>query len=173
MEEHHSMPATYLTKNNIVMQIRRYKPEDNKAVKALHFAGLAQFGASEDPYHDSDLDDIEGVYLNNDGEFLVGTLNDEIIAIGALKKVTATRGEIKRIRVDRKVQRHGYGQAILKKLMETATECGYLELCLDTVIDNIPAQRLFEKYGFCETHRGRVGVYDLVFYGKKLNEGGK
>ena len=150
------------------MQIRRYKPGDNKAVKALHFAGLNQFGGNADPYHDKDLDDIEGVYLNNDGEFLVGTLNDKIIAIGALKKITAIRGEIKRIRVDRKFQRHGYGQAILKKLLEIATEYGYLELCLDTVVDNIPAQRLFEKHGFYETHRGRVGAYDLAFYNRNL-----
>jgi len=57
--------------------------------------------------------------------------------------------------------------------MEIARELGYTELCLDATVDNAPARRLFEKCGFTETHRGKVGAYDLIFYGKKLNKGGK
>ena len=155
------------------MLIRRYQAEDNKEVKDLHYAGLAQFGASKDPYHDSDLDDIEGIYINNTGDFLVGTEENEIVAMGAIKKITATRGEIKRIRVRRDYQGHGYGSIILSKLIQRAGELGYAELCLDTLVSNIPAQHLLEKCGFAETHRGKVGTYDLIFYRKKLNEGGK
>ncbi|OGN98775.1 MAG: hypothetical protein A2Y89_05745 [Chloroflexi bacterium RBG_13_51_18] len=152
------------------MQIRRYQAEDKEAVKALHYAGLAQFGATEDPYYDSDLDDIEGIYINKHGDFIVGLENKEIIAMGALKKVSDTRGEIKRIRVRRDCQRRGHAQMILSRLMEIAQELGYKELCLDATVNNIPAQRLFEKCGFIETHRGKVGKYDLVFYEKKLNQ---
>jgi len=155
------------------MLIRRYQAEDNKEVKDLHYAGLAQFGASKDPYHDSDLDDIEGIYINNTGDFLVGTEENEIVAMGAIKKVTASRGEIKRIRVRREYQRRGYGQTILSRLVELAVELGYTELCLDSTDNNAAAQGLFEKCGFNETHRGKIGIYDLVFYRKKLNEGGK
>jgi len=152
------------------MLIRRYQAQDNEAVKALHYAGLAQFGAAADPYHDNDLDDIEGIYINNNGDFLVGIDEDKIMAIGAIRKVSATRGEIKRIRVHRKCQRRGYGQTILSRLLELAAELGYTELCLDATVDNTPAQRLFEKCGFIETHRGKVGTYDLVFYEKKLKQ---
>ena len=153
------------------MLIRRYKSKDNQAVKALHYAGLAQFGATEDPYHDNDLDDIEGVYINNAGEFLVGLLDEKLAVMGAIKRVSATCAEIKRIRVSRDCQQRGYGQAILAKLIELAEGLGYTELRLDTVTGNTPAQRLFEKFGFKETHRGKVGTYDLVFYGKKLKHG--
>ena len=155
------------------MQIRRYRAEDNEAVKALHYAGLAQFGATEDPYYDSDLDDIEGVYINNNGDFLVGTEDGEIVAMGAIKEKSATCGEIKRIRVRHDYQRHGHAVTILSRLEDIASDLGYTELCLDATIDNLPAQRLFEKCGFTETHRGKVGVYDLIFFGKKLNAGGK
>ncbi len=170
------MPATRLFNrktSNFNMLIRRYQAEDNKEVKDLHYAGLAQFGAAEDPYHDSDLDDIEGIYINNNGDFLVGTEGNEIVAMGAVKKITTTRGEIKRIRVGREYQRRGYGQTILSRLVELAMELGYTELCLDSTDNNAAAQRLFEKCGFAETHRGKVGTYDLIFYIKKLNEGGK
>jgi len=51
-----------------------------------------------------------------------------------------------------------------------AVESGYQELCLDTVIDNTPAKLLFKKFGFVEMHCGKVGAYDLVFYGRKLKK---
>jgi len=155
------------------MLIRRYQAEDNKEVKDLHYAGLAQFGAEKDPYHDSDLDDIEGIYINNNGDFLVGTEGNEIVAMGAVKKNTATRGEIKRIRVRREYQKRGYGQTILSRLVELAVELGYTELCLDATDNNAAAQCLFGKCGFEETHRGKIGIYNLIFYRKKLNKGGK
>lgn len=101
------------------MLIRRYQTKDNGEVKALHYAGLRQFGAAEDPYHDSDLDDIEGIYLSNNGDFLVGTIDGEIVAMGVVKKVTAKRGEIKRIRIRQDHQRQGHGQTMLEKLIET------------------------------------------------------
>jgi ribosomal protein S18 acetylase RimI-like enzyme len=153
-----------------MLKIRRYQPQDNKAVKELHYAGLAQFGVAVDPYHDSDLDDIENIYINNHGDFLVGLEGGEIVAMGAIRKVSETCGEIKRIRVRQDCQRRGYGQTILLKLMEIAAALGYTELRLDTVAHNTPARRLFEMFGFTKTHRGKVGDYELIFYGKRLNK---
>lgn len=150
------------------MLIRRYQAQDNEEIKALHFAGLAQSGGSPDPYYDNDLDNIEAIYINNSGDFLVGTEGDEIVAMGALKKKTATCGEIKRIRVNRYHQRRGYARTILLKLADIAKTLGYKELCLDTTVDNNAARQFFEKCGFVETHRGKVGIYDMVFYEKKL-----
>jgi ribosomal protein S18 acetylase RimI-like enzyme len=165
------MLAAYLFRDRIFpMLIRRYQAPDNVSIKALHYAGLAQFGAVTDPYHDNDLNDIEGTYINNGGEFLVGTRNEEIIAMGALKRISADRAEIKRVRVRQDCQRRGYGETILLRLIELAVKTGFKELCLDSVVDNVPAQRLFDKCGFTEIRRGKVGKYDLVFYTKKLNE---
>ena len=154
--------------NEEIFLIRRYQPQDKQAVKALHLAGLAQFGATEDPYYDSDLDEIDGIYLNNNGDFLVGYRDGIIVAMGAIRKVSDNLGEIKRIRVHRNHQRKGYGLAISLRLIEVATGLGYTELCLDTVFDNIPAIRLFEKLGFTETHRKQIGGYNLIFYAKRL-----
>jgi ribosomal protein S18 acetylase RimI-like enzyme len=157
-----------------MLLIRRYQAPDNKAVKELHYAGVVQMdpdaSRQDNPFIDSDLDDIEGIYLNNHGDFIVGTEGQEIVAMGAIRKVSAKCGEIKRIRVRQNCQRQGYGRTILLKLMELASEIGYTELCLDTLASNIPAQRLFEKCGFAENHRGKIGPYDLIYYGKKLNK---
>lgn len=151
-----------------MLKIRRYQPKDNTTVKTLHFAGLEQFGAKANRYLDDDLDNIEERYLNNNGDFLVGIESNEMVVIGAIRKVTSTRGEIKRIRVSKDFQRKGYGQAILLKLIERGEKLGYNELILDTMAHNIPAQRLFEKHGFFETHRVKFGPDDLVFYKRVL-----
>ncbi len=154
------------------MLIRRYKPLYNEDVKQLHYAGVTQIDLThnhpDNPFVDSDMDDIEGFYINNRGEFLIGVEDDEIVAIGGLKRVSDTCGEIKRIRVRRDRQKQGLGQEIMTRLIETAEELGYQELKLDTLENNLPAQRLFEGQGFMETRRGNLGSYHLIYYKKRL-----
>jgi ribosomal protein S18 acetylase RimI-like enzyme len=152
-----------------MLLIRQYQRKDNATVKALHFAGLEQFGGKPDNQYDKDLDHIEEIYLDNNGDFIVGLIGNEIVAIGGLKKISPSKGELKRIRVRKDIQRKGYGETILSRLIERSLELGYSELCLDTLAQNIPAQKLFEKHGFIERHRGKIGLYDMVFYEKSLN----
>jgi ribosomal protein S18 acetylase RimI-like enzyme len=155
--------------------IRRYQPQDNKVVKELNYAGLKQMSPERNfqsiPFLDSDLDDIEGIYLNH-GDFIVGLQDGEIVAMGAFKKVSSECAEIKRIRIRPDCQRKGYGETIMLKLMELAMEKGYLEVCLDTLTNNIRAQRLFEKCGFVKSGGGKRGPFDLLYYSRKLNHGG-
>lgn len=154
------------------MLIRRYQPQDNATVKALHFAWLEQIGTGivlqEPSPYDADLDNIESVYLDDGGEFIVGILENEIVAMGAYRRVSPARAEIKRIRVRLDCQGRGYGESILKRLLSMAKEAGYREAYLDTTADNIPAQQLFRKYGFIETHQGKLNSLDIIYYKKKL-----
>jgi ribosomal protein S18 acetylase RimI-like enzyme len=159
------------------LTIRCYRPTDNEIVKELHYAGIAQMVEMDidvdppgNPFTDSDLDDIEGAYINNRGDFLIGTQDGEIVAIGAIRRYSGDCGEIKRIRVSRDCQRRGYGQTILLQLLERAVELGYREVCLDTLTGNLPAQRLFKKCGFLEKTREKMGPFDLIIYGRSLNE---
>jgi GNAT superfamily N-acetyltransferase len=163
-----------------MLTIRRYQAADNEKVKELHYAGIAQMAEMDidvdppgNPYFDSDLDDIEGVYTNNRGDFLIGSENGEIVAMGAIRWHSGDCGEIKRIRVRRDYQRLGYGQMILLRLLERATELGYWEVRLDTLTGNFPAQRLFEKCGFREKTREKMGPFELFIYRKKLDERGE
>jgi len=164
-----------------MLKIRRYRPEDNAAVKELHFAGIAQMrelspvpGNPDPRNYSQDMDDIENIYLNN-GNFLVGLRGEEIVAIGAVKKLSATSAEIKRLRVRRDCQRKGFAKAIMVKLIESAKQLGYTELCLDTLVNNTPvnntpAQQLFESLGFTKMKQEMLGPFELIYYGKKLNE---
>jgi ribosomal protein S18 acetylase RimI-like enzyme len=151
-----------------MLQLRRYRPEDSAAVRALHCAGLAQMHSGADrsdaAFFDADLDDIESHYLNGRGDFLLGFDGAGLAVMGALRQKTETLGEIKRLRVRRDCQRHGYGTIMVVKLVTRAAALGYKELVLDTLENNLGAQTLFESCGFTEDRRGMRGNYHLVFY---------
>lgn len=159
----------------LMLQIRRYHPEDNEAVKELNDAGLAQMNPSGEllkiPNIDSDLDDIEGIYLK-DGDFIVGMEDGKIVAMGAFKKKTPVCAEFKRLRIRPDCQHKGYGEVIMLKLMELAVGMGYQEAFLDTLTTNTRAQRLFEKCGFIRKGCEKKGQFELFYYTRKLNEGG-
>jgi ribosomal protein S18 acetylase RimI-like enzyme len=158
-----------------MLVIRRYQPQDNKVVRELNDAGIAQIEPSGElrslPFVTADFDDIEGVYLKN-GDFIVGLQDGVVVAMGAFKRRTPTCAEFKRLRIRPDCQRKGYGEVIMLKLMELAAAMGYTEGFLDTLVTNYRAQRLFEKLGFSKNGGGKRGPFDLLFYTRTLNQRG-
>lgn len=149
----------------MALTIRRYHPEDREAVRALHFEGLEAVGAlAGDPSLDEDLGRIEEAYLATGGEFLVGTIGRNVVAMGALKKVSGAWAEIKRMRVSPRLWRRGHGQEVLSALARRAAGMGYETLRLDTAVHQTSARRLYEKNGFREVGRGSIGGIESVFY---------
>ena len=150
-----------------ILKIRRYQPEDNAAAKALNYAGLAQMRPDINwkgiEVADGDYDDIEEIYIKNRGDFVVGTIDNEVIVTGAVKNLDETTAEIKRIRVRPDLQRNGYGEAMTLKLIEIAKELGYERIRIDTMVSNTRAQQLFKKLGFKKSHQGKIGDYDVIF----------
>ena len=149
------------------LRIRRYEAGDREPVWRLHDVAMRGAGIhlGEGHWYD-DLHEIENVYLRKGGEFLVGTLGDEVVAMGAAKKTTDDRAEIKYMRVDPQFQRRGFGQAILTAQERRAAELGYDTLHLDTAVQQKTARRLYESNGYREARRGRKGAIDCVFYEK-------
>ena len=136
-----------------MLEIRRYQDADNPAVLELHHLALEATGAYFPGKWNDDLDDIQNHYLNNGGEFLVGTLDGKIVCMGAFRRKSDTLAEIKRMRVLPEYQRRGFGQIILNQLEEKASQLGYAELCLDTTTLQVPAQKMYQKNGFTVTGR--------------------
>ena len=147
------------------MHIRRYERGDKRAVRRLHDEALNEVGAhlGTGPW-DDDLDDIEGVYLESGGEFLVGILEGEVIAMGAIKRVSPDAAEVKRMRVRPGLQGRGYGQAMLDSLHRRAARIGYTTLHLDTTVQQRAARGLYLKNGYREVGRGSVGPFDCIYY---------
>ena len=158
--------------------LRRYTSADQEGVERLHVSAIQQTGAylGRGPW-DDDVYAIEEAYLNNGGEFLVGECDGLFVAMGALKRTSSERAEIKRMRVHPECQGRGYGQLILDELEARAGALGYQILHLDTSILQIPAQKLYEKNGFREvgrdTYQQEVGrdtyqPLEVILYEKQI-----
>jgi len=147
------------------LHIRRYEFGDRRAVRRLHDDALNEVGAHLGRgLWDEDLDEIEGFYLKSGGEFLVGVLDGEVVAMGALRRISRETAEIKRMRVKPGLQGRGYGQTLLDALHRCAAELGYSTLRLDTTVQQRAARRLYIKNGYREVRRGSIGPFECVFY---------
>jgi N-acetylglutamate synthase-like GNAT family acetyltransferase len=152
------------------LKIRRYHKNDQMDVIALHKLALEQAGTFADSGKwDDDLQHIEEVYLH-DGDFLVGEIDNKIVAMGALKRVSEDVAEIKRMRVHPDNQGKGFGQHLLTLLEQKAKELGYKKIILDTTIKQIPAQNLYIKNGYKETFRDKIEAINTenIHYEKEL-----
>lgn len=150
--------------------IRQYIPTDTDQIKILNIKAIQ---AITIPYSGEnlhkDLDDIENGYIKNKGEFLVGVIENQIIAMGALSRVSENIAELKRMRVDPDFQRNGFGQKMLVSLEKRAKELGYNTIQLDTTIKLIGAQKLYEKNGYIEVRRETMGwPEETIFYQKNI-----
>lgn len=155
------------------LSVRRYQPEDESAVRRLHAAAMRDAGAFVEDADDPDLDDVEETYLD-DGEFLVGTLDGAVVAMGALRPLDGgiealfddipdAAAELKRMRVAPDHQRRGFGQRIYDELEIRAREAGFRELVLDTTPTQTAAQRFYEANGFVHERDA-----DVPFAGEAL-----
>jgi ribosomal protein S18 acetylase RimI-like enzyme len=152
------------------IQFRQYQPSDNEQVRELHQVALRATGAfAESGEWDNDLNDIEGTYVNNGGDFIVGVLDSKIVAMGAFRRISDTIAELKRMRVKPELQGMGIGRGILAMLEDRVKEKGYAEIQLDTTVNQEAARHLYETSGYTEVRRETKGwPLETIFYHKVL-----
>jgi ribosomal protein S18 acetylase RimI-like enzyme len=152
------------------LELRGFRDADADAIRDLHDVALMAAGVHLGPGRwDDDLDAISDVYLDAGGEFIVGHLDGRLVAMGALRHVNQTAGEIKRLRVHPRFQRRGFGRAVFGCLEQAAHQRGYRRLTLAIALLQIPAQRLFESAGFQEAGRGEISGVAVIYYAKRLD----
>jgi protein-S-isoprenylcysteine O-methyltransferase Ste14/ribosomal protein S18 acetylase RimI-like enzyme len=151
--------------------LRRYRAADHGAVWELHNFTLREAGVDvENGPWDDDLHQIEAVYLDSGGEFLVGEVDSRIVVMGALKPVGPGRAEVKRICVHPSFQHRGFEQAMLAALEHRAAELGFHAIVLDTSTLLKTAQHLYLKNGYRETGRRKIRNLEIIDYQKELAE---
>jgi GNAT superfamily N-acetyltransferase len=153
-----------------MFEIRRYEARDREAVLCLHRKALERVGArpGDSPRFD-DLGYIEDAFLKNRGEFLVGCVDGQVVAMGGVKRVSDTHAEIVRMRVMPEFQGQGFGRAILLDLEVAARQLGYRVLSLQTTTRQLVAQTLYTRYGYYETERLEDCGFEVIRYRKILN----
>jgi GNAT superfamily N-acetyltransferase len=152
-----------------VLLIRQFQSGDEEAVRNLHWLALPfKTLLLNGPWDDDDLRNIQKEYLNTGGNFLVGFLGNNLVCMGALRKVSENIGEIRLMRVHPDQQRKGFGQLVLDKLETDASRIGYNKLRLDTNSKQSAAQYFYKKNGYKETRRAIISFMEVIYFEKTL-----
>ena len=149
------------------MLIRPYVSADEADVHELHASSHEEVEVSTHQDYFADLDSIDEVYLR-DGAFLVAQVDERIVGMVGLLRLSSDSAEIKRMRVRPECQRQGIAKALLCELEESAWRMGIRHLHLSTLVVQEKAQRLYEAGGYRSSRRGEVDGYPVVFYRKDL-----
>ncbi|WP_168123518.1 GNAT family N-acetyltransferase [Paenibacillus sp. HB172176] len=152
-----------------MLKLRQYSTIDHDYVWRVHLLVISKAGVEPTHQHYHDIFHIDEQYLQNGGDFLVGTDNDgQVIAIGGLKKLGEGKAEIKRLRVHPDYQKRGYGQLMLSRLEERATELGFTHIYLDALRNQEHAHKLFEKNGYARNGSSIIDGFDVLLFEKNL-----
>jgi ribosomal protein S18 acetylase RimI-like enzyme len=152
-----------------VLQLRRFEDRDAGAVHELQNLEPNEPGAHlRGGSPATDLHSIAATYLGDGGEFLVGVYDGRVVAMGALRHVTDSVGEVKRMRVHPAFQRRGFARLMLTCLEDRARELRYSRLRVDTAVVRTAAQRLYQSAGYREVGRGQLAGTEVVYYEKRL-----
>lgn len=125
--------------------IQQESPDSSVAVQLITEleSHLESFGYPAESRHGYSVDKLirEGV------AFFVMHYHDKPVGCGGIQLFT-DYGEVKRMFVRPSEQRRGYAEAMLRHLADYATLYGVRRLRLETGIHQIPAIKLYEKFGF-------------------------
>jgi putative acetyltransferase len=136
----------------IVFRIDDLSGEATQALVARHLRGMYESSPPES-VHAFDLSQLR----HPDVTFWSAWVGDEIVGIGALKRLDRQRGEIKSMRVVDAWLGRGIGRAMLDHIIREARAMGLTSVWLETgsPAPFTPALRLYETAGFT-----RCGPFD-------------
>lgn len=114
-----------------------------RALVAHHLAGMRD-GTPPEDVHALDVDALRAPGIT----FWSAWAGDELVGCGALKRLDATRGELKSMRVADAWLGKGVGRAILDHITDHARAAGLTSLWLETGGPFEAARKLYERAGF-------------------------
>lgn len=135
---------------SLQLMIRPFQAEDQEAAKQLILVGLGERWGWIDPTLNPDLNDIAVSYAA--GVFLVGYLDDTLVATGALSPEVTDEGlpalRVERMSVRADLRGQGLGRRMLDSLLDLARKRGCQWVVLETTTTWTDAVRFYTRYGF-------------------------
>lgn len=142
--------------------LRIFTRNDAKGAKELILSILTkEYPFDKNAYSDSDLDKIEEVYGGPKDSFMIIEDNGEIAGTIGVKEDTKDTALLRRLFVDLKHRKKGYGTELLNKAIDFCKEKGYKSVyfrCTDRMGD---AMKLCIKKGFKEIEALEVSGFKI------------
>lgn len=182
----HQFPANcvdtvHIPRQSEAVNLRRFQPADTGRVWAL--SRIPNVGHTADPsaplplppLHQPPaefpwLADIAGSFLNAGGEFLVGHVDGDLVAMGGIRPTDGNQAEVKYVRVHPAARRRGSGRLLVRALEEASSKLGFHQLHLDTAWNQPEAVAFYRSLGYEEIGREARPEWSwtLVYFRKRL-----
>jgi N-acetylglutamate synthase-like GNAT family acetyltransferase len=107
-------------------------------------------------------------YFESGGEFLIGLLGREVVAMGGLQPITSDSAELRRMRIRKDLQDRGYRSQVLEELERMAFERGIRRLFFETAKAKPLTLEFCHKHNYQETGSGFYGNVETVHFSKVL-----
>lgn len=98
----------------------------------------------------AELDLLPGKYARPQGRLFVALADGVPAGCAAMRRLDASRAEMKRLFVKDSFRGQSLGRALAKQIVQSAKESGYQLLLLDTLATMHGAQALYRDLGFTE-----------------------
>jgi len=95
-----------------------------------------------------ELEGLKKMYASPDGGIILAKEASEIIACVAIRKISESVGELKRMYTKPGHQNKGIGKVLLENALQLAKDCNYAVVKLDTLNYMLPAIHLYQQAGF-------------------------
>lgn len=101
-------------------------------------------------HFEEELDGLKKMYVSPNGGIILAKEASGIIACVAIRKISESVGELKRMYTKPAHQNKGIGKILLEKALQLAKDCNYTTVKLDTLNYMLPAIHLYKRSGFYE-----------------------
>lgn len=142
--------------------LRAYNKNDSSGVKELILSILTkEYPFDKNAYSDSDLDRISEVYGGQNETFMIIEENGSVVGTAGVKEDTKDSALLRRLFVDIKHRKKGYGTELLERAVSFCRDKGYKCInfrCTDRMKD---AMNLCLRKGFKETEALEVSGFKI------------
>jgi len=143
-------------------KLRVFTKNDAAGVKGLILSILTkEYPFDKSVYSDSDLERIGEVYGKDNESFMVIEDNGDIVGTVGVKEDAKDTALLRRLFVDLKHRKKGYGNELINKAIDFCREKGYKRVyfrCTDRMND---AMKLCIKKGFKETEALEISGFKI------------
>lgn len=144
------------------MKIREYRADDSLEVKNLILSILEkEYPFDRIAYRDTDINDISGTYGGSGNTFLVVEDGKRIVGCVGVKKDTDASALIRRLFVDGKHRKKGFGNGLLNKAIGFCKKNNYKEAVFRATDRMNQAMALCKKTGFVEKEDLEVSGFHI------------